>query len=112
MNNSFELINGRAPNTDPDAKPIEWVKATAGRRVIWVKNASYRNAIVSGEFMVAEGSHVETVVDGKIIKIQVEATWYGWRPDHSWLHLSLTDECEELPNYTSTVISKIGRELK
>jgi hypothetical protein len=112
MNENDPSLESKIPRTDHNAKPIEWTKPSEGRRVIWVKNASYRNAVISGEFMVAEGSHVETVVDGKIIKIQVEATWYGWRPDHSWLHLSLTDECEELPNYTSTVISKIGRELK
>ena len=98
-----------APRTDADAKPIAWKKPFQGRRVIWVKNASYRNAVISGEFMVAEGSDVETIVDGKVIKIQVEATWYGWKPENSWLHLSLTDECEELQNYTSTVISNIGR---
>jgi hypothetical protein len=99
----------KAPRTDADAKPIAWSKPKQGRRVIWVKNASYRNAVISGEFMVAEGSDVETIVDGKVIKIQVEATWFGWKPDNSWLHLSLTDECEELPHYTSTVISNIGR---
>jgi hypothetical protein len=99
----------QAPRTDADAKPVAWSKPKPGRRVIWVKNASYRNAVISGEFMVAEGTDVETIFDGKVIKIQVEAKWFGWKPDDSWPHLSLTDECEELPNYTSTVISNIGR---
>lgn len=109
MNNSFELINGRAPNTDPDAKPIEWVKATAGRRVIWVKNASYRNAIVSGEFMVAEGDDVENIVHGTTLTIDVECYWYDWRPETRWIRLSLTGDCEELQNYTGTVIHRLGQ---
>ena len=99
-----------APNTDAEAKANKWELAPNGRKVIEVKDALYRNAVISGRFLVALGDKVEGRNKDGHKTIEVECTWYGWQPQKRSLRLTIINE-ETVLNSTEEidVIKNIGK---
>jgi hypothetical protein len=99
-----------APNTDSEAKPNKWEIAPSGRKVIEVKDALYRNAVISGRFLVALGEKTEGRNKDGHKTIEVECTWYGWQPKKSSIRLTLINEEIVLNgNEIIDVIKNIGK---
>ena len=99
-----------APNTDAEAKANDWKTAPSGRTVIEVKDALYRNAVISGRFLVALGEKIEGRNKDGHKTIEVECTWYGWQPQKRSLRLTLINEETVLDSTVEIVVIKnIGK---
>ena len=99
-----------APNTDSHAKPIRWEMAPNNRKVIEVKNAMYRNANLSGKFLVSESKKAYGTNKNGHKTIEVECYWYGWKPKTRWVQLTLINQEIEITDYSNLeVIKDIGR---
>ena len=104
-----EPTNG-APNTDAFAKANDWEIAPSGRIVIEVKDALYRNAVLSGKFLVSESANAYGTNKDGHKTIEVECRWYGWRPMTRWPRLTIIHQEIELPNDSNVeVIKNIGK---
>jgi hypothetical protein len=98
-----------APNIDPKANPNKWEIAPSGRRVIEVKNATYRTAVFSGFFLVANSAEPYGPPNDGHKTIEVECYWYGWKPKTRWIRITLINEEVDLVDYSNQeVIKNIG----
>ena len=108
MHDHEENPSSGAPHTNPLAKPNRWEIAPANRKIIRVKDAHYRNAVVSGVLVVAESENAYGRNKDGHLTIEVECYWYGWKPTTRWIRLTLTTAEEELSNYRDEVVRNIG----
>jgi hypothetical protein len=110
MDNQEDAPTNGAPNTDALAKPIAWQQAPSGRKVIEVKDALYRNAVLNGKFLVAESANAYgTNKDGNKT-IEVECLWYEWKPKTRWIRMTIINQEIEIPNNgNEEVIKNIGK---
>ena len=98
-----------APPTDALAKPSAWQIAPIGRKVIEVKDALYRNAVLSGKFLVADSANAYGANKDGHKTIEVECLWYGWKPMTRWPRLTiLHQEIEIANNGNEEVVKNIG----
>jgi hypothetical protein len=105
-----EHPNNGAPNTDADAKPIKWELAPNNRKVIEVKDANYRNAVLSGKFLVAQSANAYGTNKDGHKTIEVECYWYGWKPKTRWMRLTIINQEIEITDYSNLdVIKDIGK---
>lgn len=72
----FEKLN--PPSTDPKAKPSEFVEVK-NQRVISVVSGTYRNAVVSGIFLLASTNHQYQGKSPEHQEIEVYCLWFGAR---------------------------------
>jgi len=99
-----------APHTDALAKPIAWQTAPIGRKVIEVKDALYRNAVLSGKFLVADSANAYGMNKDGHTTIEVECSWYGWKPMTRWIRMTIINqEIEIVNNGNIEVIKNIGK---
>ena len=104
-----DIPTNGAPNTDPKAKPNKWEIASSGRRVIEVQNATYRTAVFSGFFLVANSADPYGPLNDGHDTIEVECHWYGWKPKTRWIRITLTSKEIDIVNYSNQeVIKNIG----
>ena len=102
--NSDETI---CPHTDEHAAPIA-SDVVKGRRVIHVKNATYRCATFSGTLLLGKEVVMPLPKDGKH-RVKVECRWYGHRLKREvpgFLIDMATASVAE--NYDGAVIANIG----
>jgi hypothetical protein len=110
MNIEEEQPNNGAPKTDADAKPIKWELAPNNRKVIEVKDANYRNAVLSGKFLVAQSANAYGTNKDGHKTIEVECYWYGWKPKTRWMRLTIINQEIEISDYSNLdVITNIGK---
>ena len=106
-----EPTNG-APHTDALAKPIARQLAPIGRKVIEVKDALYRNAVLSGKFLVAESANAYGTNKDGHKTIEVECYWYGWKPKTRWMRMTIVNQEIDVPNHgAEDVVSNIGNKV-
>lgn len=109
MNTDEEDPSNGAPHTNAKAKPIKWKLAPSNRKVIEVKNALYRNAVLSGKFLIAQTVNAYGTSKDGHKTIEVECYWYGWKPKNRWIRITLTNEEKEVEDYSEhEVVSNIG----
>lgn len=108
MNIDEENPSSGAPHTNAVAKPNKWEVAPTNRKIIRVKDAHYRNAVISGVFVVAESAKAYGRNKDGHLTIEVECYWYGWKPTTRWMRLTLSSAEEELINYKDEVVRNIG----
>ncbi len=104
-----ENPTGDAPNTDNKAKPIKFEAAPAHRNLVRVTNALYRNAVFSGVFVVAESKDPNGRSKDGHETIEVECTWYGWKPKTRWIRITVPNAPEYLKDYTGDVVKNLGK---
>ncbi len=105
-----ETPENGAPNTDALAKPIKWELAPSNRKVIEVKDAHYRNAVISGNFLVAQSENAYGTNKDGHKTIEVECYWYGWKPKTRWMRLTIINQEIEIADYSNLeVIKNIGK---
>lgn len=110
MNIEEEHPSNGAPHTDAEAKPIKWELAPSNRKVIEVKDALYRNAALSGKFLVAQSANAYGTNKDGHKTIEVECYWYGWRPKTRWMRLTIINQEVEISDYSNIeVIKDIGK---
>jgi hypothetical protein len=110
MNIDDEHPSNDAPHTDAEAKPIKWELAPSNRKVIEVNDALYRNAVLSGKFLVAQSPNAYGTNKDGHKTIEVECYWYGWRPKTRWMRLTVINEEIEITAYSNLdVIKDIGK---
>ena len=110
MNIEEEHPSNGAPHTDAEAKPIKWELAPSNRKVIEVKDALYRNAALSGKFLVAQSANAYGTNKDGHKTIEVECHWYGWRPKTRWMRLTIINQEIEITDYANLeVIKDIGK---
>ena len=110
MNFQEEQPSNGAPNTDAHAKPIKWELAPINRTVIEVKDAQYRNAVLSGKFLVAQTDNAYGTSKDGHKTIEVECYWYGWKPKTRWMRLTVINQEIEITDYSEIdVIKDIGK---
>ena len=99
-----------APHTDALARAIGHQLAPSGRKVIKVKDALYRNAVLSGKFLVADSANAYGTNKDGHKTIEVECSWYGWRPMTRWIRMTIINQEIEIPNNGNEVVVKnIGK---
>ena len=104
-----ENPNNGAPHTDAEAKPNKWTLAPINRKVIEVKDAHYRNAVLNGKFLVAESLNAYGTNKDGHKTIEVECYWYGWKPKKRWIRITHTSKEIDVVNYSNQeVIKNIG----
>ena len=112
MNIEEEHPSNGAPHTDAEAKPIKWELAPSNRKVIEVKDALYRNAALSGKFLVAQSANAYGTNKDGHKTIEVECHWYGWQPQKRSLKLTLINAEEVVADYENIeVIKNIGQKF-
>ena len=105
-----EHPNNGAPHTDAEAKPIKWELAPSNRKVIEVKDALYRNAALSGKFLVSQSANAYGTNKDGHKTIEVECYWYGWKPKTRWMRLTIINQESEITDYSNLdVIKDIGK---
>jgi hypothetical protein len=105
-----EQPSNGAPHTDAEAKPIKWELAPNNRKVIEVKGALYRNAALSGKFLVAQSVNAYGTNKDGHKTIEVECYWYGWKPKTRWMRLTIINQESEITDYSNLdVIKDIGK---
>lgn len=110
MNIDDEHPSNDAPHTDAEAKPIKWELAPSNRKVIEVKDALYRNAVLSGKFLVAQSANAYGTNKDGHKTIEVECYWYGWKPKTRWMRLTIINQEIEIADYSNVdVIKDIGK---
>jgi hypothetical protein len=78
--------------------------------VIEVKEALYRNAVLSGKFLVADSANAYGTNKDGHKTIEVECSWYGWRPMTRWIRMTIINQEIEVPNNGNEVVVKnIGK---
>ena len=99
-----------APHTDAKAKANKWNFAPTNRKVIEVKDAHYRNAVINGKFLVAESINAYGTNKDGHKTIEVECYWYGWKPKTRWIRITIINQETEITDYSNLeVISNIGK---
>jgi len=96
-----------ATNTNPKAIILDYKKFD-GELAIEVKNASIRQAKVSGVFQIANTENPFTLVKGEL-KVEVVCFWDGKKPKTTWTHLSIKNKYKLLTCHEGQVVSNIGR---
>lgn len=76
-------------------------------RVVFLKKATIRRAVVSGYFKLAEGAVVKTYAGKK--RIEVECLWFGCKPPSTWMNITLLSEPEFMESYTGDVVWDIRK---
>jgi hypothetical protein len=99
----------RFPHLDPHAEPIEFEPAPPGRKIVFIKGASYRNAVFDGYFVVADSADPHGRNKTGQETIDLECYWYGWRPIRRWIRVTVPSPPEYLEGYKGKVVTRIGR---
>ena len=110
MDNQEEIPTNGAPNTDAFAKPNKWGLAPNNRIVIEVKDAYYRTAVLSGKFLVAQTANAYGTNKDGHKTIEVECSWYEWKPKTRWIRITVITQEVEIKDYSNIeVITNIGK---
>ena len=104
-----EIPSGEAPHTDPHAKPNKFDIASPNRQHVRVTNACYRLSVFTGVFIVADSKDPHSRNKEGHETLEVECTWYGWRPKTRWIRITLPNAPEYLENYSGDVTVNLGR---
>lgn len=89
------------PMTSKTALPKESIPVK-GARVVFLKKATIRGAVVSGYFKLAEGAVVKPYAGKQ--RIEVECLWFGCKPPSTWMNITLLSKPEFNDNYTGEVV--------
>jgi hypothetical protein len=104
-----ENPNNGAPHTNSKAKPNRYKIAPKNRKVIEVKDAMYRSAVLSGNFLVAATDNAYGINKDGRKTIEVECHWYDWRPKTRWIRITIINQETEIPNDSDIeIIDNIG----
>jgi len=77
------------PDTDSNAEPERSEPAPPRRQVVYVKQATIRNAtITNAYFLLAEGYAVQQRSNGTE-RLEVECLWYDRKPKTTWMHITV-----------------------
>ena len=71
-------------------------------RVVYLKKATIRKAVVSGYFKLAEGAEVKPYAGKQ--RIEVECLWFGRKPPSTWMNITLLSKPEFNDHYTGEVV--------
>ena len=71
-------------------------------RVVFLKKATIRQAVVSGYFKLADGAVVKPYAGKQ--RIEVECLWFGRKPPSTWMNITLLSKPEFKDNYTGEVV--------
>ncbi len=95
------------PNTNRHAKAHEHRKVV-DVMAICVRDASIRDAKVSGWFEVADVENPFTYEDGSLT-VQVKCHWYGLRPESGlgWMHLRISNKYQFVRRFSGDVVNNI-----
>lgn len=98
------------PHTNPNAKPTNWTPAPHGRYVVWVREATIRNAIIHNEyFLLVENYKVQQRSNGTE-RLEVECLWYGRRPKVTWMNITVQPDSYEIQASDGVhVVTNIGK---
>lgn len=94
-------------NTYSNAKPVAYLKAPSNRKIIYIESGEYRNADISGYFMLADVDNPYSTYKGKP-RIEVECLWFSTRPQTTGLNITLHKPEQFIENYQGNVISDFG----
>lgn len=96
---------GRVPMTCDAARVIEH-KSVNNARVVHLSQGSIRCADVSGAFLLAEGSALETFASKT--RIEVQCLWFGKKPPTTWMHITVIGAATFEDSYSGEVAWNIG----
>jgi hypothetical protein len=78
--------------------------------VIEVKDALYRNAVLSGKFLVADSANAYGTNKDGHKTIEVDCSWYRWTPKTRCIRLTIINQEIEVPNNgNEEVVKNIGK---
>lgn len=99
--------SAKCPKTCPDAKVVK-KRAVSGVTVLKVSKATYRNALVSGAFVIANDQSIRLDSQGEV-KVRVYALWFGHRLLKSMPELTFDAmNAKIVTNYTGEIVSNIA----
>ena len=107
---SAEVWNAQsnAPNTSVRAKPSA-TKTVRNARVIVVKEAVYRNATISGVFLLGDLNQLSFVGNSWQV-VEVYCCWFGLRLKTRGLHFKVNMSCAEvIENYSGVICVNLAR---
>ena len=98
------------PDTDLNAKPVRFESAPPHRQVVYVKQATIRNAtITNAHFLLAEGFAVQPRSDGSE-RLEVECLWYNRKPKTTWMNITVQPGQHEIQSSEGiSVVANIAR---
>ena len=99
------------PHTDPNAEPVRWKTAPPHRQVVYVKQATIRNATISNTyFLLAEDYSIQQRSNGTE-RLEVECLWYDRKPKTTWMHITVPPGQYEIQSSNGiSVVANIARQ--
>jgi hypothetical protein len=107
---SAEVWNAQsdAPNTSLHAKPSA-TQTVRNARVIIVKDAVYRNATISGVFLLGDKNRLPFVGNSWQV-VEVYCCWFGLRLKTRGLHFKVNlSSAEVVENYSGVICVNLAR---
>ena len=96
---------GDCPSTSKSAVPTEY-SLVNNKRVVLIKNGTYRNASISGYFAVADA---EPKTVGGVGVIEVYCLWFGHRLKTRGIHIKCRlQDVMFIDSYSDKVVSNLG----
>lgn len=96
----------QAPKTVERAKAVEPIKVD-GAKVIFIKEAKYRGALLSGAFVLGDKNEFPLPSSGWHV-VEIYCRWFGLRLKSRGLHFKVNMATAEInPSYSGMVASNI-----
>jgi len=99
MNEYPNWKDGKTPHTCKSAT-ITKFKRVRNADILEVKNAKYRNATLSGKFLLAKPPTAK--LPGRL---QIRCSWFGVTPPTTYPQLSLVGKTKVIKNYTGNDVA-------
>jgi hypothetical protein len=91
-----------APHTDEFAV-LEAPVTVSNVLAIRIYKGSYRNASINDQTFEIGDIKMPFDCHNGALRVQVKCLWYGWKPDHSNIHIKLEGDWELIPNHSGEV---------
>ncbi len=91
-----------APHTDESAV-LDSPATVNNVLAIRIYKGSYRNASINDKIFEIGDIKMPFDCHNGVLRVQVKCRWYGWKPDHSNIHIKLDGDWELIPTHNGEV---------
>jgi len=91
-----------APHTDESAV-LDSPATVSNVLAIRIYKGSYRNASINDKIFEIGDIKMPFDCHNGVLRVQVKCRWYGWKPDHSNIHIKLDGDWELIPTHNGEV---------
>ena len=98
------------PQTDSSAKTVRSEPAPPGRHVVYVKQATIRNATVTNAYFLLTEDYAVQQRNNGTERLEVECLWYDRKPKTTWMNITVQPGQYEIQSSEGiSVVANIAR---